>query len=216
VIPGGRIEAVVADFGGVLTSPLADAFAQLQLEMGIPRQSLRAALAGIAEREGVHPLYELECGRVSEPDFLAQVAEQLSADIGRDVTMHEFTERYWARLYPNAPMIAFLGELRRTGYRTALLTNNVREWEHRWRGMFPVDELFEIVVDSAFVGMRKPDPQIYELTLQRLGVQAQRAVFIDDMEINCAAARELGMVAVRFDDAEQAIAEVRGALAVAA
>jgi putative hydrolase of the HAD superfamily len=207
-----RIEAVISDFGGVLTSPLANSFAALQEELGIPRHSLREALARIAEREGAHPLFELECGRVSEPDFLARLAEQLSVDLGRDVHMHEFTERYWARLYPNAPMIAFLAEVRRTGYRTALLTNNVREWEHRWRRMFPVDELFEVVVDSAFVGMRKPDPRIYTLTLERLGVEPSQAVFIDDMEVNCVAAREVGMVAVQFHDAEQAIAEVRAAL----
>ena len=57
----------------------------------------------------------------------------------------------------------------------AILTNNVREWEPLWRAMLPVDEIFELVVDSAFVGMRKPDPRIYELTLERLGLRAATA-----------------------------------------
>jgi epoxide hydrolase-like predicted phosphatase len=85
-----------------------------------------------------------------------------------------------------------------------------------WRAKLPeVDELFEVVVDSAFVGLRKPDPAIYELTLERLGggVQASDCVFVDDLEVNCETARALGMTAVRFVDAEQAIPEIESALA---
>ena len=92
----------------------------------------------------------------------------------------------------------------------ALLTNNVREWEPLWRSMLPVDEIFELVVDSAFVGMRKPDAEIYELTLERLGgVAPAECLFVDDIEVNCDAARELGMSAVHFRDNEQAIPEIR-------
>ena len=98
--------------------------------------------------------------------------------------------------------------------RTALLTNNVREWEPLWRAKLPeLDEIFEVVVDSAFVGMRKPDPRIYELTLERLGAVAGECVFVDDLEVNCAAARALGMAAVRFEDTGEAIAAVEAALA---
>ena len=92
----------------------------------------------------------------------------------------------------------------------------MREWEPLWRSKLPeIDELFEVVVDSAFVGLRKPDPAIYELTLERLGdgVRAEDCVFVDDLEVNCDAARALGMAAVRFADAEQAIAEIESALA---
>jgi putative hydrolase of the HAD superfamily len=111
-------------------------------------------------------------------------------------------------------MIEFVREVRGDGVRTALLTNNVREWESRWRSKLPeIDELFDVVVDSAFVGMRKPDRGIYELTVERLGVRAQECVFVDDLEINCDAARELGMAAVRFESADQATAELRSALA---
>ena len=84
-------------------------------------------------------------------------------------------------------------ELRERGYRLAICTNNVREWEQRWRAMLPVDEIFDVVVDSAFVGTRKPEPRIYELTLERLGVSADAALLIDDIELNCDAARGLGI-----------------------
>ncbi len=113
-------------------------------------------------------------------------------------------------------MIDYVRELRGRGVRTALLTNNVREWEPLWRSKVPeIDELFEVVVDSAFVGMRKPDPAIYELTLERLGdgVRPSDCVFVDDLDVNCDAARALGMTAIRFAEPAQAIAEIESALA---
>jgi putative hydrolase of the HAD superfamily len=79
--------------------------------------------------------------------------------------------------------------------------------------MLPVDEIFELVVDSGFVGMRKPEPEIYELTLERLGgIPAEECLFVDDNDVNCAAARELGMAAVHYRHNDQAIAEIREAV----
>jgi len=78
--------------------------------------------------------------------------------------------------------------------------------------MLPVDEIFETVVDSAFVGARKPEARIYELTLERLGLPAEACLFVDDIEVNCEGARALGMSAVHFRDNEQAIAEIRSHL----
>jgi putative hydrolase of the HAD superfamily len=104
-------------------------------------------------------------------------------------------------------------DLKRRGYRMALLTNNVREWEPLWRSMLPVDEIFEAVVDSGFVGVRKPERRIYELTVERIGLPAEACLFVDDVAHNCDAARDAGMQAVHFRDNEQAIAEIRAALA---
>ena len=80
--------------------------------------------------------------------------------------MHRFSEIYFDALHPNEPMIELMREMKNAGYTMAMLTNNVREWEPRWRSMLPVDEIFELVVDSGFVGLRKPDAEIYELTLR--------------------------------------------------
>ena len=96
----------------------------------------------------------------------------------------------------------------------ALCTNNVREWEPRWRAMVPVDELFETVVDSAFVGARKPEPRIYEVVLEQVGAAPEACVLLDDFEVNCEGARAAGMAAVRFVSNEQAIPEVEAALAL--
>jgi HAD superfamily hydrolase (TIGR01509 family) len=79
--------------------------------------------------------------------------------------------------------------------------------------MLPVDEIFEVVVDSGFVGCRKPEPEIYELTLERLdGVAAGECLFVDDVDVNCTAARKLGMSAVHYQHNDQAIPEIRTAL----
>jgi putative hydrolase of the HAD superfamily len=113
-------------------------------------------------------------------------------------------------------MIDYMRELHDRGLRTALLTNNVREWEATWRAMLPeIDEIFDVVVDSAFVGMRKPERGIYELTVERLGdgIGPADCVFVDDLAMNCDTARELGMTAVLFETTDQARTEIEEALA---
>jgi putative hydrolase of the HAD superfamily len=207
-----RVEAVISDFGGVLTSPLMDSFAAFQDSSGISLESLGSAMAAVAGRIGVNPLFELETGRMSEQSFLRAVSDELTAQLGRPIELHGFGERYFEHLHPNERMIDYMRELKRRGYRLAICTNNVREWEQLWRAKLPVDEIFDEVVDSAFVGARKPEPRIYEITLERLEVRAGAALFVDDVELNCSAARELGMSAVWFRSTEQAIAEIEQSL----
>jgi len=206
------IEAVISDFGGVLTSPLIESFMAFQDETGISMETLGITMQEIAEADGEHPLYELERGNTTEVDFLERMADQLEHAIGHRPEMHRFSETYFKALRPNEPMIDLMRELRESGYRMALLTNNVREWEPTWRSMLPVDEIFELVVDSAFVGCRKPEPRIYEITLERLGLSGSECLFIDDVADNCAGARARGLNAVHFRDNEQAIPEIRAAL----
>ena len=207
------VKAVITDFGGVLTTPLMSFFARFQDDAGVPIEALGKAMARIAQEQGFHPLYELEKGKLSEQRFVELLDGAVSAELGREVHLHGLAESYWRDLDTNDAMVAYLRDLHGRGYRLALLTNNVREWEPRWRPMVPVDELFEVVVDSAFVGMHKPDPEIYELTLQRLGLPAAACVFVDDIEVNCTAAAELGLRAVWFRDTDQATAEIDAALA---
>ena len=206
------VQTVISDFGGVLTSPLLGSFVAFQDETDISMENLGSAMQRISERDGSHPLFDLEKGLISEADFLNRVADELEPEIGHRPNMHSFTEIYFNALEPNAPMVDLMRELQGRGLRMALLTNNVREWESRWRTMVPIDEIFELVIDSAFVGCRKPEPRIYEILLERLGVEAQGCLFVDDVEVNCDAARELGMTAVHFRENEQAIAEVRAAV----
>ncbi|MFL5870152.1 MAG: HAD family hydrolase [Solirubrobacterales bacterium] len=211
------IKAVISDFGGVLTTPLMNGFASFQDRTGIPAAALGSAMQTIAEADGAHPLFELETGRLTEAEFLTKIEAALEPELGHRPEMHRFSEIYFEALEPNEPMIDLMRDLRGRGYRMALLTNNIREWEPLWRSMLPVDEIFEVVVDSGFVGLRKPDRPIYELTLERLGdgIGAGDCLFVDDVEVNVEAAREVGMTAVHYRSSEQAIDEVERALAAA-
>ena len=207
------ITTVISDFGGVLTTPLVQSFAAVQDETGIPFEQLGRAMSQIEEEDGAHPLYELEKGKLTEADFLRKLADALEPALGHRPELHRFREIYFDALHPNEPMIELMRRAKAAGHRMGLLTNNVREWEPLWRPMLPVDEIFEVVIDSGFVGCRKPDPEIYELTLERLGeVPAAECLFIDDTDVNCDAARSLGMTAVHYRDNDQAIGEIRKVL----
>ena len=207
-----RRRAVICDFGGVLTTPLAEGFLAWQDASGVSLGELGRAVDEATEAAGGrHPLHELETGRIEEAEFLRRI----EAALGREGTLAGFAEVYFGALRRNAEMIGYMGRLRERGLRMALLTNNVREWEPHWRAKLPeLDEIFEVVVDSAFVGMRKPEPEIFSLTVERLGegVSPSDCLFVDDLEHNCEAARALGMAAVRFETTEQAIAEMEAAL----
>ena len=207
-----EIEAVVSDFGGVLTTPLLASFSAFQEDSGVSPETLgRALREGLAEGEEL-PLFRLERGEISEDAFIARLEDGLETILGHRPHLHHFRHTFFGALDPNEPMIELMRELRESGLKMAMLTNNVREWEPLWRSMLPVDEIFEEVVDSAFVGARKPEARIYELTLERIGMPAEACLFVDDLEVNCEAAEKAGMMAVHFRDNEQAIGEIRAAL----
>jgi putative hydrolase of the HAD superfamily len=205
------IRAVISDFGGVLTAPLAEAFAASEARTGVSPTELGLAMAGAAEAHGSPPLWNLERGEMSEDEFL-RLLEAALPDGG---SLRGFGHAWFEQLHPNEPMLELMRDLRARGLRTAILTNNVREWDALWRAKIPdLDAVFEAVVDSAWVGMRKPEPEIYALTVERLGdVHAGECLFVDDLEVNCDAAHDAGMVAVHFTSTEQATAEIEAALA---
>lgn len=210
--PRAEIGAVISDFGGVLTTPLVESFMAFQTETGIAPEMLGKAMAAISERNGGNPLFELERGEITEAAFLEQLADGLEPLLGHLPHLHRFKEIYFEALRPNPPMIQLMRELKESGYRMAMLTNNVREWEPLWRSMLPVDEIFETVVDSAFVGCRKPESRIYAITLDRISMAPESCIFVDDVQVNCEGAERAGISAVHFRDNEQAIAEIRAAL----
>jgi putative hydrolase of the HAD superfamily len=207
-----QIKAIVSDFGGVLTTPLVQSFMAFQNETGISAENLGLAMQAAAEADGENPLFKLERGQITEVAFLARLAEALEPLLGHRPQLHRFKEIYFEALNPNPAMIGLMRELKAEGYRMAMLTNNVREWEPLWRSMLPVDEIFETVVDSGFVGCRKPESRIYRMTLERIDLPAEACLFVDDVEVNCEGARRAGMTAVHFRDNEQAIADIRAAL----
>jgi putative hydrolase of the HAD superfamily len=207
-----EIKTIISDFGGVLTTPLLQSFMAFQDQTGITTETLGKAMQAATEANGENPLFEMERGEITEDAFLAQLTEYLEPLLSHPPEMHRFREIYFEALDPNPAMIELMRELKGEGYRMAMLTNNVREWEPLWRSMLPVDEIFETVVDSGFVGCRKPESRIYELTLERVGEPAGACLFIDDVLVNIEGARKAGLNAVHFQDNEQAVAEILTAL----
>jgi putative hydrolase of the HAD superfamily len=209
------IEAVVSDFGGVTTLPLIEGFKRAHADLGIPIEALGKAMALTASRAPEPPLWTLERGQMSEPDFIAGLAVALGEVIGRPVDLDGYGLRLMGELEPNEELLAYYRSLRERGVRLAILTNNVREWHDAWRSKFAIDDLFELVVDSGFEGTRKPEPEIYALTLERLGLPGEACAFVDDLEVNLPPALAAGMHAIHFRETAQAVRELE-ALVLAA
>ncbi|MGJ5828273.1 HAD family hydrolase [Streptomyces ossamyceticus] len=207
------VDTVVVDYGGVLTNPLVETFAAFAELAGIDAGDLAQAFLAATERHGETPMAALETGTITERQMVDRILAELPVGAGRILADGQSFGELWFRgRRANEPFLAFLRALRRDGYRLALLTNNVREWEPLWRAQLPVDELFDVVVDSHREGVRKPEPEIYRILLDRLGTPAQRCLFVDDTEENCRAAAELGMRAVRFADTDSAVREISALL----
>jgi putative hydrolase of the HAD superfamily len=199
------ITAVLFDFAGVLTSSPWGALAAAgggNLEL----------LIGSYEEDTDHPWHQVERGEMAIADWATAVSETgrqqgievdftpLQALLG-DMTLHE-------------PIIERVRTLRTEGYQLGLITNNVREGSAMWRSLVPVDELFDVVVDSSEVGMRKPNPAIYHHALALLGgVPAAQAVFLDDSPGNVVGAQRAGLQAILVDEPEAAVAALNALLA---
>jgi putative hydrolase of the HAD superfamily len=159
------------------------------------------------EKSGEYLLFELERGRIGADEFVERLEAQFAC-----MKFDGLFDVYYEYHYANPEMIEFVRELRGSGYRTALLTNCAREWEPYWRTILGgTDELFDATVFSWSTGLRKPEREIYELTMRRLGTDLVpgQCVVIDDFPVNCEAARAIGMEAVLFRDTDQAIADTR-------
>jgi putative hydrolase of the HAD superfamily len=186
------IEAVLFDFSGVLTSsPWATLSASADGNLTL--------LVGSYDQDTDHPWHRLERGEITIEQWLT-ATQALAVEAGVTLDLSPL-ETLGATLTVHDDVVQHIRGLRADGYRTALVTNNVREGSSLWRAMIPVDELFDAVVDSSEVGMRKPDPRIYRHTLELLGgVVPQRAVFLDDVASNVVAARQVGLHGIVVPD----------------
>jgi epoxide hydrolase-like predicted phosphatase len=197
-VPAGvnGIDAVLFDFGGVFTPSPFDAAEELGAELGAKPGRVLEIVFGPYHEDTDHPWHRLERGEIP----LAEARDAIVA-LGRAEGIDSDPYRLFAKLGrgegAREPMVERARRLLARGYRTALVTNNAHEFRDAWRRLVPADELFEVIVDSSEVGVRKPDPRIFELTLARLGgVAPERALFLDDAQSNVAAAERLGLRAV--------------------
>lgn len=205
------IEAVFWDFGGVFTgSPFhLDDYAR---SLGTTNGRLLEHVFGRYEADGDHPWHRLERGEGTLADALEAAAESCRSDGIDGFNAEGFFKAMSGTSSDDRreQAIAKVQDLNEAGMRQAIITNNAKEFGDMWRSLIPVDELFEAVIDSSAVGIRKPDPRIYQLALEQLEVSTpSTSVFLDDFEPNVTAARELGMHGILVgEDITPALAEL--------
>ncbi|WP_461033121.1 HAD family hydrolase [Streptomyces mayteni] len=207
-----EITTLVCDYGGVLTNPLLETYQAFADRTGIPLETIATAFAAATRRYGVTPMADLETAAITEEQMVRRVVAEMPIEAVGRLEGRSFGELWFLGRHANEQLVTFLRTVREDGRRVALLTNNAREWEPRWRATLPVDELFDLVVDSSVERIRKPDPEIYRRLLERLGAEPSSCLFVDDTEENLVPARELGMHTVHFDHTSQAVKEIAALL----
>ena len=190
------IDAVLFDYGGVITafSPFTTMGA-LGADAGVAPEVVLEAMMGDYHQDTDHVWHRVERGEVPITEWLTVVIPAL-AELGIELDLGALAGMF-KTLGIHDVVVAKVAALKAEGYKTAILTNNVKEGSGEWRAMLDIDALFDVVIDSSAVGMRKPNPAIYRLTLDELGgVEPGRAVFLDDHEGNIAGARAVGLHAI--------------------
>ncbi len=204
-----EIDAALFDFGGVLVREgSVHDFARLAPDAD-PAEVLRHAIGPYHEDQD-HPWHRVERGELEMAEWYALTVAAL-AEAGIEVPAR--TGGMPVVFTPNEPVVAAVRDVRSAGARTAVVTNNVRELSATWRPVLPLDELFDTVVDSCEVGLRKPNPAIYHLACERLGVAPERSVLLDDIESNLRGAEAAGLRAIHVGpDPAPAVESLRALL----
>jgi putative hydrolase of the HAD superfamily len=194
-----HIKAVLFDFGGVFTDSPFHAVHAFGEELGIDAGEMTRVVFGSYEHDGDHPWHQLERGEITLESAREHILA-LSEELEQRVDIYDLFAKMAgnnAGVDQKQPLVDRVRSLKEEGYTTGIITNNVAEFGDGWRGLIPVDELFDFVVDSSSVGVRKPDPRIFEIALEHLGdVALDQVVFLDDYQANVDAARELGLLAL--------------------
>jgi len=197
------IQAVMFDFGGVISSSPFEAFEHLEHELKLPRGFIRKVNATDPDNNA---WARLERGEVGVDEFGDLWAEEALRLGGHDIDGRLVLERLAGEIRPK-----MVEAIRRCGaaFKTACLTNNfVRAEAELSSEVSSVYALFDAVLESRVLGVRKPDPRFYELACETLGVEPSESVFLDDLGINLKPARALGMHTIKVTDPNQALAEL--------
>ena len=196
---------LIVDYGGVLTTPLQDSMIAFATEIGMELQDfVRVALSAYAG--GSDPLVvDFETGRISEAEFTMEFARRIKDVAGIEVSPEGMVGRIFSGIALEESMFAAVKAAKGGGLTTALCSNS---WGSELYPTDRFDGLFDAVVISGDVGLRKPDPAIFRLTLERAGLEATESVFVDDHPGHLEAAAELGMTTVLHRSPASTIAEL--------
>ena len=200
--------AVIFDLGGVVFPSPFEAFDDYDVTAGYPAGSVRGLIRTSSETGA---WAALERGELTMDEFCAALEPKRPARASRS-TPRALLASVGGGFGARPQMVHAIERIRAEGLRVAALTNN---WASPTGGAAPNGLralAFDVVVESAVEGLRKPDPRIYELVLDRLGVEASASVFLDDLGINLKPARAMGMTTIKVIDPDDALAELEQAL----
>ncbi len=204
-----ELKALAVDWGGVLTSGLSESIRAWADRDGIDYEHFDAAMRqwhgeAVGEQARFNPIAALERGEIEIPHFEEQLASRLRTRDGGPVAPEGLLRRMF-HYFEHAPdMAGVVRRAHKAGLRTALLSNS-------WGNDYPREgweEMFDVVVISGEIGMRKPEPEIYRYTVAQLGCAPSECVFVDDLPRNVAAAVAVGMVGVRHRSFDETVAEL--------
>ncbi|MCE3551289.1 HAD-IA family hydrolase [Pseudonocardia sp. RS11V-5] len=211
------LPAVVFDFGGVITASPFEAFARIEAERGLPKDLVRQINSTNPDSNAWARFERAEIDAAAFDAEFAAEARALGHDLPGSVVLAVLSGAVRPR------MVAALDLLKERGHRLGCITNNVpaghgaqmSATEERAAEIAAIMARFEYVVESSKVGVRKPDPAIYELACTGLGVRPEDCVYLDDLGINCKPAAALGMRAIKVTSEDQALADLEQALDLA-
>ncbi|MFF5209379.1 HAD family hydrolase [Streptosporangium sp. NPDC000396] len=204
------LKGVLIDWGGVLTTNLSEAIAEWIVADRIDADHYRDVMRELilhayeGSESGENTIHALERGEISGLDFERDLAARLITTDGVPPLAEGLLARMFAGFRRVEPMYDMLRQARAAGLRTCLLSNS-------WANDYPREgweEVFDEIVISGEVGMRKPEPRIFEHALGKVGLTGQECVFVDDIEANITAARALGIVGLHHREPELTIIEL--------
>ena len=203
---------MIFDFGGVITASPFEGINRLEAERGLPRDLVRRINAANPDNNA---WARLERSEISLSEFDLAFAEEAAA-LGHELRGAEVMAVLSGAV--RSEMVAALDRLKQEGFGLGCITNNMRSSDEPTAGMLdhaelgPIFARFDAVIESAVVGLRKPDPRIYAMMCEMLGVEAQACVYLDDLGINCKPAAAMGMQAIKVTSGPQALAELGAVL----
>ena len=207
--------AVVFDFGGVLISPITDRISEIAVRHGVTMEQLLHVLMGPPDVSTEdHPWHRAERGEIAVEGF-QDLVEPWATEVGIVLAGDEFEIILDGVFRVHDDIVQRIVELRSEGVTTALLTNSFKEFRPHIEKHVDFG-IFDLVIDSSEVGCRKPEPAIYELTTERLGVDADRILYLDDFLANVIGARNAGWDAIHVTSPQQALDALAVALGTAA
>lgn len=204
------LTALIVDFGGVLTTSLRDSFEAFVQAENVDGEHMYQVL--FQEYGGGAFVHGVETGRVTMEEFERELAGRLRTTTGSPLAAEGLVKRMFAGSNADSRMIRAVARARENGIKTGLLSNS---WGNRDSYEFEhFDTLFDAVVISGEVGLRKPDPEIYALAARDLGVLPEQCVFVDDIAVNIRGAVQAGMVGVHHSETETTLQELEVLLGI--